>query len=58
MNNEKLKIIKENEDKFNELQNVYNSLTNEIQKFKNKSIINQNQYTSLQNQNIQIEIAR
>jgi hypothetical protein len=42
MNNNKIKITKENEDKVNELQNAYNSLINEIEKYKTQSIINQN----------------
>jgi hypothetical protein len=58
MDNEKIKITKENEEKFNELQNTCNSLTNEIQNYKNQFIINLNKYTSLQNQNMKIEIAR
>jgi hypothetical protein len=42
INNNKIKITKENEDKVYELQNPYNSLTNEIKNHKNQSIINQN----------------
>jgi hypothetical protein len=38
MNNNKIKITKENEDKVSELQNAYNSLINEIEKHKNQNI--------------------
>jgi hypothetical protein len=57
INNNKIKITKENEDKVSELQNGYNSLKNEIEKHKNQNrqieIVRQELLNKLQQQEIQ-----